>query len=128
MKIHYIKLKNFVVIFIKQKYKIIIIYMNWYHKIFIVLKTTLIFFYILTKLHILSNEPEIEYLIEDSIKIMVCIFCLYLFWPFRSKYQIKKHDRYFGFSAGIFMLISLKIFNKNNYFFTLINMIKNKLN
>ncbi len=102
--------------------------MEWYHKIFIVLKITLIVFYILTKLHIISNEVEVEYLIEDSLKIMVCIFCLYLFWPFRSKYQIKKHDRYFGFSAGVFMLISLKIFNKNNYFFTLINMIKNKLN
>tara|TARA_Y100000591_G_C21565658_1_gene560840 strand:- start:91 stop:477 length:387 start_codon:yes stop_codon:yes gene_type:complete len=128
MKIHYIKLKNSVVIIIKKKYKITIIYMEWYHKIFIVLKITLIVFYILTKLHIISNEVEVEYLIEDSLKIMVCIFCLYLFWPFRSKYQIKKHDRYFGFSAGVFMLISLKIFNKNNYFFTLINMIKNKLN
>ena len=128
MKIHYIKLKNSVVIIIKKKYKITIIYMEWYHKIFIVLKITLIVFYILTKLHIISNEVEVEYLIEDSLKIMVCIFCLYLFWPFRSKYQIKKHDRYFGFSAGVFMLISLKIFNKNNYFFTLINIIKNKLN
>ena len=102
--------------------------MEWYHKVFLVLKVAFVSLYVLTKFHIFSSEPEIEYIIEDIIKLMVCIFCLYLFWPFRSKYQIKKHDRYFGFSAGVFMLISMKIFNKNSYINTLMNVIQNKLN
>ena len=95
--------------------------MEWYHKVFIALKITFVFLYVLTKFHFFSNEPEIEYFIEDLIKLMVSIFCLYLFWPFRSKYQIKKHDRYFGFSAGVFMLISMKVFNKHNYIYNLLN-------
>ena len=103
--------------------------MEWYHRIFLVLKITFIILYTLTKFGFFSNEPELEYVIEDIIKLMVAIFCLYLFWPFRSKFQIKKHDRYFGFSAGIFMLISMKIFKKifkkNNYVYNLINILQN---
>ena len=101
--------------------------MEWYHKVFLVLKVAFVSVCI-NKISYFSSEPEIEYIIEDIIKLMVCIFCLYLFWPFRSKYQIKKHDRYFGFSAGVFMLISMKIFNRNNYINSLINIIQNKLN
>lgn len=99
--------------------------MEWYHRVFLGLKITFVILYILTKIRFFSFEPEIEYVLEDIIKLMVAIFCLYLFWPFRSKFQIKKHDRYFGFSAGVFMLISMKIFKKNNYFYNLINILQN---
>ena len=95
--------------------------MKWYHKVFLILKITFIILYLLSKFKILSSQPEIEFLIEDTIKIMVTIFCLYIFWPFRSKYQIKKHDRYFGFSAGIFLLISMKVFSPYNYLYNLYN-------
>jgi hypothetical protein len=99
--------------------------MEWYHKVFLFLKIIFIILFILTKFHIFYTEPEIEYIIEDIIKLMVCIFCLYLFWPFRSNYQIKKHDRYFGFSAGVFLIISMKIFKKNNYIYNLLNILQN---
>jgi len=102
-------------------YKVALFYMKWYHKTFLILKLIFIVIYLLTKFKILFNEPEIEYLVEDTIKIMVTIFCLYIFWPFRSKYQIKKHDRYFGFSAGIFLLISLKALSPYNYLHNLYN-------
>ena len=66
--------------------------MEWYHKIFLILKILFIFFYVITKFVVIPYHIEIEYVIEDMIKLMVCIFSLYLFWPFRSKYQIKKHN------------------------------------
>lgn len=95
--------------------------MEWYHKLYLLLKISFIVIYILVRARFFKTEPEIEYLIEDIIKVMVTFFCLYIFWPFRQKYQIKKHDRYFGFSAGIFLLISAKIFKSNNY----VNAIRN---
>ena len=95
--------------------------MEWYHKLYLFLKISFLVIYILVRAKFLKTEPEIEFLIEDVIKIMVTFFCLYIFWPFRQKYQIKKHDRYFGFSAGVFLLISAKIFKSNNY----INVIRN---
>ena len=95
--------------------------MEWYHKLFLLLKVSFIVIYFLVRVKIFKTEPEIEFLIEDIIKVMVTFFCLYIFWPFRQKYQIKKHDRYFGFSAGIFLLISAKIFKSNNY----VNVIRN---
>lgn len=97
--------------------------MGFYHKIFLVLKVSFIFIYILVKLNILKTEPEIEYVIEDLLKAMVIIFCLYIFWPFRKKYQIKKEDRYFAFSAAIFLLTSFKILYKNSYWKALMNML-----
>lgn len=95
--------------------------MEWYHKLFLLLKVSFVAIYVLVRVKFFKTEPEIEFLIEDIIKVMVTFFCLYIFWPFRQKYQIKKHDRYFGFSAGIFLLISAKIFKSNNY----VNVIRN---
>ena len=106
-------------------YKVVLIYMKWYHKFFIILKITFILLYVLGKFKFLSIQPEFEYLIEDTIKLMVTIFSLYIFWPFRSKYQIKKHDRYFGFSAGIFLLISMKAFSPYSYLDNLYNYFNN---
>ena len=96
--------------------------MEWYHKLFLFLKLSFVLIYILVRVKFFKTEPEIEYLIEDIIKVMVTFFCLYIFWPFRQKYQIKKHDRYFGFSAGIFLLISAKLFKSNNYVSVIRNM------
>ena len=78
----------------------------------------------MVKINIIKTEPEIMHLLEDIIQVMVVIFCLYLFWPFRKKYQIKKHDRDFGFAAGLFMLSSLDIFKGNSYFYPLKNLIE----
>jgi len=96
--------------------------MDWYHKLYLFLKISFLFIYILVRVKVFKTEPEIEFLIEDIIKFMVMFFCLYIFWPFRQKYQIKKHDRYFGFSAGLFLLMSAKIFKSNNYMQVLQNL------
>jgi len=90
--------------------------MELYHKIFLYLKYLLYIIYILLKIKIIDSPPEIMFFVEDLIKLMITFFCLYIFWPFRKKYQIKKHDRDFGFAAGLFMLTSLKMFEKFNYF------------
>tara|TARA_B110000967_G_C18881997_1_gene561608 strand:- start:268 stop:570 length:303 start_codon:yes stop_codon:yes gene_type:complete len=100
--------------------------MELYHKLYLFLKIGFVFVYLLVRIKILKTEPEIEFLLEDIIKFMVTFFCLYIFWPFRRKYQIKKHDRYFGFSAGIFLLISTKIFKSNNYIPVLQNLFYKK--
>ncbi len=101
--------------------------MEWYHKVFVFLKVTFLFIFVLVKIRILKTEPEIEILIEDFLKAMVTVFCLYLFWPFRQKYQIKKEDRYFGFSAGVFLLLSSKYLYSTDYFAVIKNIIKKKL-
>ena len=86
-----------------------------YHKIFLYLKYISFTFYILLKVGILEKEPYFVYLLEDFIKIFIAVFCIYLFWPFRKKYQVGEHDRAFAFSAGLFLLTSLDIFKNNSY-------------
>ena len=90
--------------------------MEIYHKVYLYLKYLLYAFYVLLKIKIIKSPPEIMFLVEDVIKLMITFFCIYIFWPFRKKYQIKKHDRDFGFAAGLFMLTSLKMFENFNYF------------
>jgi len=90
--------------------------MELYHKVFVYLKYFLYSIYLLLKIKIIHSPPELMFLLEDIIKLMITFFCIYIFWPFRKKYQIKKHDRDFGFAAGLFMLTSLKMFENFNYF------------
>ena len=89
--------------------------MEFYHKVYLFLKLFLLMIYISLKIGILEQQPGITIFVEDAIKIMITFFCIYLFWPFRKKYQIKKHDRDFGFAAGLFMFFNLKLFESVNH-------------
>ena len=86
------------------------------YEIFKYLKYLSIFFYISVKIGFFKSEVTVMHLLEDFIQILVAIFCVYIFWPFRKKHLINKHDIGIGFSAGLFLLASLDIFKHNKYF------------
>ena len=86
--------------------------MQIHHALFIVLKTCFLVIYLLVKFNILPAEPRIEFIIEDLLKLLVIIATLYIFSPFRKKFTIHKHDRYFAFCAAFFLLASFKLLNK----------------
>jgi len=87
-----------------------------FYEIFKYLKYLSIFFYISLKIGFFKSEVTIMHLLEDFIKVLVAIFCIYIFWPFRKKHVINKHDIGIGFSAGLFLLASLDFFKHNSYF------------
>ena len=86
------------------------------YSIFKYLKYLSIILYILLKFGIFKSEAIVLHKLEEFIKILVAIFCIYIFWPFRKKFHIHEHDRGIGFSAGLFLLASLKDLKHNHYF------------
>jgi hypothetical protein len=90
---------------------------NWINNIFLVI-------YLLVKFKIINTPLFYEYLLEDFLKLIVVFFCITLFSPFRKVEVINHHDRIFGFSAGIFLLLSLQIVKNNSY----LNAIIDRLN
>lgn len=67
---------------------------------FITLTYILIFLYIFG----ISGEAKAHLdIIDNYIRIYICLFLIYRFNPFRTKYEFTSLDRKIAFSAGLFI-------------------------
>jgi hypothetical protein len=80
-------------------------YMQLYHKIFIVLKVAIVLLFLISKLQISSYNRHLEEVIEDIFAVYVGIIVIFVFWPWSNRHN-DKHDKMMVLSAGILLLLT----------------------
>lgn len=90
--------------------------LKFYHKLFIILKTLIVFLYFLILVGFLNtdiinekldtNIKNIESIIENIFKIFVGTMSIYLFFPTKKNIILTEYDKIFGLSSGILILLS----------------------
>jgi hypothetical protein len=91
--------------------------LKFYHIIFIIFKILILLLYFLMLIgyldtHIINKSLNTDIIdfeknIEKVFKIFLGITSIYLFFPTKDNIILTKHDKAFGVSSGILLLISV---------------------
>ena len=79
--------------------------MRAYHKIFVVLKVTIVILFLISKLHISNYSHHLEEVVEDIFSVYVALVIIFVFWPWAER-RFDKHDKMLVLSAGTLLLLT----------------------
>ena len=68
-----------------------------------------------------ESAPKYLEFLDYYVRIYICLFLIWRFNPFRSKYKFTDLDRKIAFSAGVFILTTTYLNQYLNYVKTKIN-------
>jgi hypothetical protein len=83
--------------------------MRAYHKIFVVLKVTIVILFLISKLHISNYSHHLEEVVEDIFAVYVALVVIFIFWPWAER-KFDKHDKMLVLSAGTLLLLTKNYF------------------
>jgi len=63
--------------------------------------------YIFTYLGVINYLPKYVYLFHGITQLLLCLFLLYKYHPFKTFYKYTKYDEQLIFSAALLLLINL---------------------
>ena len=79
--------------------------MKTYHKIFVVLKVSIVLLFLISKLHISNYSHHLEEVVEDIFAVYVALVVMFVFWPWAER-KFDKHDKMLVLSAGTLLLLT----------------------
>ena len=80
--------------------------MKLYQYFFILSKTVILMMILLNTLYETNYRDIFTEFLENIFAIYLGVLLIFLFWPYKKKLSLDKHDRLIAFSGGILLIIT----------------------